>query len=166
MSVSPVTVPVIARMWNDVQKLYSADALSVLAPNSPVPRVTLGTTASDQEPLHVMLMPTASDFGITGALTGGVYMMTFHMELFIVATASDMLEAARIAGDYQAVAMQITLCDVTLGSTVREVGVPAIKDSDSWCDSDGRCHAGYLLDYECAQYVYTSKEAKQILEKE
>lgn len=164
MSIDAVAGPSIARILSDAEALYDASSIAQLCDNVPAPRVTLDLPASEPEPLHVFVWGTARDFGVLGMLTGSIYRVSFHVWLTVVATASTADEAVRIANAYQAIALQITLCDTTLGGLAEEIGAPAIKESDTWADADGRRHAGYLLDYEVAVLVTASSAARSIIE--
>ena len=160
--IADVAGPAIMRVHADLEALFSR--ISDLAPNVPRPRVTLDLPGSEPEPLHVATWGTAREFGVSGFLTGGVLGVTFHVWVTVAATAPTSDEAARIANAYQAVAMQLPLVDIDLGGAANEIGVPQVKEAESWGDSDGRRHAGYLLDYEVSVSVAASPEAARIIE--
>lgn len=160
--IADVAGPAIMRVHADLEALFSR--ISELAPNVPRPRVTLDLPGSEPEPLHVATWGTAREFGVLGFLTGGVLEVTFHVWVTVAATAPTSDEATRIANAYQAVAMQLPLVDIDLGGAANEIGVPQVKEAESWGDSDGRRHAGYLLDYEVSVNVAASPEAARIIE--
>lgn len=153
--------PAIRAVYEDLRALF---ADSGLVGDAPLPRVTLGLTATDPEPFHAFVWGTARDFGVAGALTNSVVQVTFHVWVTVVASGSDMETACARANAYQAVALQIPLVDNDLGGTVTEIGVPQVKESDSWADSDGRCHSGYLLDYEASVYVGADPRAARVID--
>lgn len=156
-----VAGPAIARVHSDMQALFSR--LDEIVPNVPKPRVTLDLPSSDPEPLHAFVWGTARDFGIAALLTGNVLQVTFHIWATVVATASTSEEAVRVANAYQAVALQVVLADPQLGGSVNEIGAPQVKEAEAWGDSDGKRHAGYLLDYEVSVDVAASAAAVQII---
>lgn len=156
-----VAGPAIARINADIEALF--EHIDKLVPGTPKPRVTLDLPASDPEPLHVFTWGTARDFGVTGLLSGQVVQVTFHVWVTVVATASTSEEAARIANAYQAIALQVPLVDTDLGGVVEELGIPQVKESDTWADQSGHRHAGYLLDFEASVNVSASHEAAKII---
>ena len=161
--ISLVSENAIARIDRDLRLLFSKSSLDILYPDVPAPLVTLDLIGIDPEPLHVFTWGTARDFSVAGSLSGQIISIEFHVWVTLVATASTSDEAARIANAYQAIALQMTLCDTTLGGEVDEVFVPSVKESDSWADQDGRRHSGYLLDFGVKKYVEASGEAYEIL---
>lgn len=134
-----------------------------LLPAGPLPRVTLGLTATNPEPFHVFTWPTARNFAVAGVLSGGVVEMTFHIWVTLVASGSDMESACETANRYLTTAMMVPLVDTELGGTVVEVGMPQVERSESWSDPDGRCHAGYLLDFEASACIAADQAARKII---
>lgn len=162
--VDTVAGPVIERILHDASAIFSEASMAVVAPGTRVPRVTLDLPASDPEPFHVFVWGTAREFGVEGALTGGVYAVSFHVWMTVIGSGSTADDASDVANAYQALALQLTLCDVTLGGLAVEVMAPAIREGDAWADADGRRHAGYLLDYEVVVRVRASAEISAILQ--
>lgn len=156
--------------WEPIRALHSdvaalfAHADGLLGPDVPVPRVTLDLPAGDPEPLHVFTLTNARDFEVVGFLTGSVVRMTFWVDVVCVATATTMEEAARIANAYQALLVQVALCDPTLGGACEEVGAPQAADYRTWADADGRRHAGYRMGFNVARDVAASAAARQVIE--
>lgn len=151
----------IARLYEDVTALYGSD--TVLDGHAK-PRVTLDLPGSDPEPFHVFVWGTPRDFDVAGMLTGSVVLVTFHIWLTCIASGSTAEDAAACANRYQAIAMQVPLCDVTLGGAVRELGAPQVREAEAWADPDGKRHAGFLLEYEASVPVSADAECLSIIE--
>lgn len=165
--VGQVTAPVIARIYEDMQALFAAEALEVLAPGTPAPQVTLDLPRDEPYPLHVFVWGLPREFAIEEILTnmGDALEISFHVWATLVATSSTAEEAARIANEYLGIALQVTLCDTFLGGLASQVMLPQIKEADAWKDDDGKRHAGCLLDYEVRVHFTRSKTAAEILER-
>lgn len=165
--VGQITAPVIARIYEDVQALFSPEAFEKLAPGTPAPQVTLDLPQDEPYPLHVFVWGLPRDFSIEAILTaqGDALEISFHVWTTLIATSSTAEEAARIANEYLGIALQVTLCDTFLGGLAREVMLPQIKEAAAWKDEDGKRHAGCLLDYEVRVHFMRSKVAAQILER-
>lgn len=165
--VGQITAPVIARIYADMQALFSPEALEALSPGTPAPQVTLDLPRDEPYPLHVFVWGLPHDFAIEEVLTGmgDVLDVSFHVWTTLIATSSTTEEAARIANEYLGIALQVTLCDTFLGGLAREVMLPQIKEADAWKDEDGKRHAGCLLDYEVRVHFTRSKAAADILER-
>lgn len=144
------------------------DALLAFSPGAlpdgiPAPAVTLGLDATDPEPFHVLTWETARAFTSVGMLTGGVVEVTFEVWMTLVASG-DTREAARTVADaYLERAVQITLCDTTLGGNAVEVGWPQIAESDAWADASGRKHCGYLVKYEVSTYATADPAVRALI---
>lgn len=158
------TLP-IARIDKNMRALFAPEALEVLCPGIPAPYVSLDLDTPEPRPLHVFTWGTAREFSVDRELTGRFFNVGFHVWVTLVASASTSDEAARVANNYQSVAVQMTLADPTLSGCAYEVMVPQVRESDAWADADGRRHAGYLLDYEVHVLVAASKEVQTILER-
>lgn len=151
----------IERVHADLSALFGN--LDRLAPGIPAPRVTIDLPSAEPDPLHVSVWSAPRDFGVTGTLSGCVIEVTYHIWVTLVATGSTAEAAAKVANAYQAVAVQLPLVDNDLGGSVNEVGVPQVKEADAWADSDGRRHAGYLLEYQVSTTVCASEDARRII---
>ena len=150
-----------------IERIY-ADSVAVFAgENLPdgltAPRVTLDLPATDPEPFHVFTWGQARQFTNVGFLTHKVYQVTFIVRMTLVASGSTAEDAARVANEYLARAVQITLCDTQLGGAADEVGVPQIVSSDAWADQSGRRHAGYLLEYEVSKTVAADPAIEELI---
>lgn len=150
MSIVDLTGPAIERIHRDARLIFDADALPG---GLPAPRVTLDLPATDPEPFHVFTWGTAREFGVAGLLSRQVVMVTFRVRMTLIGSGSTAEEAAAVANAYLARAVQVTLCDTTLGGTVEEVGWPQVTASEAWADQSGRRHAGYAIEYECSKAV-------------
>lgn len=148
--VTDICGPAIERIYADSVAVFAAENLPE---GLTAPRVTLDLPATDPEPFHVFTWGQARQFTNVGFLTHKVYSVTFIVRMTLVASGSTAEDAARIANEYLARAVQITLCDTQLGGAADEVGVPQIVSSDAWADQSGRRHAGYLLEYEVSKTV-------------
>lgn len=148
--VTDICGPAIERIYADSVAVFAAENLPE---GLTAPRVTLDLPATDPEPFHVFTWGQARQFTNVGFLTHKVYQVTFIVRMTLVASGSTAEDAARIANEYLARAVQITLCDTQLGGAADEVGVPQIVSSDAWADQSGRRHAGYLLEYEVSKTV-------------
>lgn len=162
-AINLIAEPVVAKLHENIETLFSPDALAVLCPGIPAPFVSLDLETPEPKPLHVFTWSTVREFSVAKELTGHLFNIGFHVWVTLVATASTPEEAARIANSYQAVALQMTLADLTLDGVAYELMVPQVKESDAWADHDGRRHAGYLLDYEAHVLVGASDAVKAIL---
>lgn len=149
-TVTDICGPAIQRIYEDSVAVFAAENLPE---GLTAPRVTLDLPATDPEPFHVFTWGQARQFTNVGFLTHKVYSVTFIVRMTLVASGSTAEDAARIANEYLARAVQITLCDTQLGGAADEVGVPQIVSSDAWADQSGRRHAGYLLEYEVSKTV-------------
>lgn len=163
---SKLAAPVVRKIYDNVQKLFSKDALAELCPGIPVPKVSLDLDTQEPAPLHVFVWGTARTFSVGQELTGGLYNIGFHVFVTLVATASTSEDAAEIANNYQELALQMVLADPTLGGAAYELMVPQVEDSDAWVDHNGRHHAGYLLDFEAHVLLEASAAVKKILQSE
>jgi hypothetical protein len=161
--IDQITANIIDRIDKNMHALFAPDVVEELCDNIPAPYVSLDLETYEPRPLHVFTWGTARDFDVSRGLTAGFYNIGFHVYVTIVASSSTSEEAARIANNYQAIAIQMTLADPTLGGAAYEVMVPQVQEAQSWFDQDGKRHAGYLLDYEVHVMVQTSKTIKQIL---
>jgi hypothetical protein len=159
--IKPVAGPVIDRVHADLEALFSR--ISELAPGVQEPRVTIDLPATDPEPFHVFVWGTAREFGVSGALTGCILTVTYHIWVTVVATGATSADAARVANAYQAIAMQVPIIDTQLGGTVEEIGIPQVREADAWADQNGSRHAGYLLDFEVAVNVAADATAAKII---
>lgn len=153
-----ITGPAIQRIYDDARAVFGSLA------DVRVPRVTLDLPGSDPEPFHVFVWGTARQFDIAGALTGNIILVTFRVRMTLIASGATADDAADIANAYLARAVQITLCDPTLGGTVEEVGWPQITEADAWADQSGRRHAGYLLEFEASKYVAADPAVRAVIE--
>ena len=158
--VTDICGPAIERLFQDAAAIFDEGALDG---SVPAPRVTLDLPATDPEPFHVFVWGQARSFENVTFLTHKVYLVTFRVRMTLVASGSSAEDAARIANDYLARAVQITLCDTQLGGTAEEVGVPQIVSSDAWADQSGRRHAGYLLEYEVSKTVAADPAIENLL---
>lgn len=158
-----VAGPAIVRMLEDVEAVF-AHIEDLCGEDVREPRVTLDIPEGEPEPFHVAVHGEAREFGIAGALTGGVIAVTFHIWVTAVASGPGAREAVETANEYQALLLQIPLNDVTLGGTVDELGAPQVREAESWSDPSGRCHAGYLLEFEALKRVAASPAVAAILE--
>lgn len=149
-AVPDITGPAIDRIHRDAAAIFAQE---VLPEGMPAPRVTLDLPATDPEPFHVFTWGTAREFGVAGLLSRQVVMITFRVRMTLVASGSTAEDASETANAYLARAVQITLCDTTLGGAVEEVGWPQVVQSESWADQSGRRHAGYLVEFECSKTV-------------
>lgn len=158
--VTDICGPAIERIYEDSVAVFAAENL----PEGLVaPRVTLDLPATDPEPFHVFTWGQARQFTNVGFLTHKVYSVTFIVRMTLVASGSTAEDAARIANEYLARAVQITLCDTQLGGAADEVGVPQIVSSDAWADQSGRRHAGYLLEYEVSKTVAADPAIEELI---
>lgn len=159
-TVTDICGPAIERIHADSVAIFAAENL----PEGLVaPRVTLDLPATDPEPFHVFTWGQARQFTNVGFLTHKVYSVTFIVRMTLVASGSTAEDAARIANEYLARAVQITLCDTQLGGAADEVGVPQIVSSDAWADQSGRRHAGYLLEYEVSKTVAADPAIEELI---
>lgn len=159
-TVTDICGPAIERIYEDSVAVFAAENL----PEGLVaPRVTLDLPATDPEPFHVFTWGQARQFTNVGFLTHKVYQVTFIVRMTLVASGSTAEDAARIANEYLARAVQITLCDTQLGGAADEVGVPQIVSSDAWADQSGRRHAGYLLEYEVSKTVAADPAIEELI---
>lgn len=159
-TVTDICGPAIQRIYEDSVAVFAAENL----PEGLVaPRVTLDLPATDPEPFHVFTWGQARQFTNVGFLTHKVYSVTFLVRMTLVASGSTAEDAARIANEYLARAVQITLCDTQLGGAADEVGVPQIVSSDAWADQSGRRHAGYLLEYEVSKTVAADPAIEELI---
>lgn len=157
----PVAWPAIERVHADIEALFSAGLLDA----AKRPRVTLDLPAGDPEPNHVFTLSTATNFGVEGALSNGTVRLTFDVEAVCVATGATVEAAAAAANEYQALLMQVPLCDPLLGGFANEVGAPQVRDHRIWEDADGRRHAGYRLAFNVSVNVSPSAEARAAIER-
>lgn len=162
-AVSPVAWPAVARVHADVAALFAESAS--LIPGVPRPRVTLDLPAGDPEPFHVFTLSTADSFAVEGALSNGTVKLSFDVQVVCVATGPTAEAAAEAANAYQALVMQVPLCDPLLGGCANEVGAPQVADHRVWQDADGRRHAGYRLAMNVSVNVSPSAEARAVIER-
>lgn len=141
-----VAGPIIAKVYDHLQTLFDADVLHAVFPDLPVPRVTLDMPGAEPEPLHVFVWGTARDFGAEQFVTGAYMEASFHVWVTVIASASTSEQAAEVANAYQAMVMQMALCDPLLGNLAVDAYSPEIREADAWADTSGRRHAGYLID--------------------
>ena len=158
--VTDICGPAIERIYADSVAIFAAENLPE---GLTAPRVTLDLPATDPEPFHVFTWGQARQFTNVGFLTHKVYSVTFIVRMTLVASGSTAEDAARIANEYLARAVQITLCDTQLGGAADEVGVPQIVSSDAWADQSGRRHAGYLLEYEVSKTVAADPAIEELI---
>lgn len=159
-TVTDICGPAIERIYKDSVAVFAAENLPE---GLTAPRVTLDLPATDPEPFHVFTWGQARQFTNVGFLTHKVYQVTFIVRMTLVASGSTAEDAARIANEYLARAVQITLCDTQLGGAADEVGVPQIVSSDAWADQSGRRHAGYLLEYEVSKTVAADPAIEELI---
>lgn len=159
-TVTDICGPAIERIYEDSVAVFAAENLPE---GLTAPRVTLDLPATDPEPFHVFTWGQARAFTNVGFLTHKVYQVTFIVRMTLVASGSTAEDAARIANEYLARAVQITLCDTQLGGAADEVGVPQIVSSDAWADQSGRRHAGYLLEYEVSKTVAADPAIEELI---
>lgn len=152
--------PCIERLYRDLDVLTASSELILGVPS---PTCTVDFFGEEPEPLHVFVWGQPSTVNVDGALTGNIIRLSFGLRVTCVATADDPDEARRIANAYRSLCEQVTLCDTTLGGTAIEVGEPDIVETQAWNDNDGRCHAGYLLEYNAAVYVSQDPQCMDIL---
>lgn len=158
--VTDICGPAIERIYADSVAIFAAENLPE---GLTAPRVTLDLPATDPEPFHVFTWGQARQFTNVGFLTHKVYSVTFIVRMTLVASGSTAEDAARVANEYLARAVQITLCDTQLGGAADEVGVPQIVSSDAWADQSGRRHAGYLLEYEVSKTVAADPAIEELI---
>lgn len=158
--VTDICGPAIERIYADSVAIFAGENLPE---GLTAPRVTLDLPATDPEPFHVFTWGQARQFTNVGFLTHKVYSVTFIVRMTLVASGSTAEDAARIANEYLARAVQITLCDTQLGGAADEVGVPQIVSSDAWADQSGRRHAGYLLEYEVSKTVAADPAIEELI---
>lgn len=159
-TVTDICGPAIQRIYEDSVAIFAGENLPE---GLTAPRVTLDLSATDPEPFHVFTWGQARQFTNVGFLTHKVYSVTFIVRMTLVASGSTAEDAARIANEYLARAVQITLCDTQLGGAADEVGVPQIVSSDAWADQSGRRHAGYLLEYEVSKTVAADPAIEELI---
>lgn len=159
-TVTDICGPAIQRIYEDSVAIFAGESLPE---GLTAPRVTLDLPATDPEPFHVFTWGQARQFTNVGFLTHKVYSVTFIVRMTLVASGSTAEDAARIANEYLARAVQITLCDTQLGGAADEVGVPQIVSSDAWADQSGRRHAGYLLEYEVSKTVAADPAIEELI---
>ena len=159
-TVTDICGPAIERIYTDSVAIFAGENLPE---GLTAPRVTLDLPATDPEPFHVFTWGQARQFTNVGFLTHKVYSVTFIVRMTLVASGSTAEDAARIANEYLARAVQITLCDTQLGGAADEVGVPQIVSSDAWADQSGRRHAGYLLEYEVSKTVAADPAIEELI---
>lgn len=159
-TVTDICGPAIQRIYEDSVAIFAGENLPE---GLTAPRVTLDLPATDPEPFHVFTWGQARQFTNVGFLTHKVYSVTFIVRMTLVASGSTAEDAARIANEYLARAVQITLCDTQLGGAADEVGVPQIVSSDAWADQSGRRHAGYLLEYEVSKTVAADPAIEELI---
>ena len=159
-TVTDICGPAIQRIYDDSVAIFAGENLPE---GLTAPRVTLDLPATDPEPFHVFTWGQARQFTNVGFLTHKVYQVTFIVRMTLVASGSTAEDAARIANEYLARAVQITLCDTQLGGAADEVGVPQIVSSDAWADQSGRRHAGYLLEYEVSKTVAADPAIEELI---
>lgn len=159
-TVTDICGPAIQRIYEDSVAIFAGENLPE---GLTAPRVTLDLPATDPEPFHVFTWGQARQFTNVGFLTHKVYQVTFIVRMTLVASGSTAEDAARIANEYLARAVQITLCDTQLGGAADEVGVPQIVSSDAWADQSGRRHAGYLLEYEVSKTVAADPAIEELI---
>lgn len=159
-TVTDICGPAIERIYADSVAIFAGENLPE---GLTAPRVTLDLPATDPEPFHVFTWGQARQFTNVGFLTHKVYSVTFLVRMTLVASGSTAEDAARIANEYLARAVQITLCDTQLGGAADEVGVPQIVSSDAWADQSGRRHAGYLLEYEVSKTVAADPAIERLI---
>lgn len=159
-TVTDICGPAIERIYEDSVAVFAGENLPE---GLTAPRVTLDLPATDPEPFHVFTWGQARAFTNVGFLTHKVYQVTFIVRMTLVASGSTAEDAARIANEYLARAVQITLCDTQLGGAADEVGVPQIVSSDAWADQSGRRHAGYLLEYEVSKTVAADPAIEELI---
>ena len=150
----------IERIHADAVDVFAGE---ILPDGLTAPRVTLDLPATDPEPFHVFVWGQARQFTNVGFLTHKVYQVTFLVRMTLVASGSTAEDAAHVANEYLARAVQITLCDTQLGGAADEVGVPQIVSSDAWADQSGRRHAGYLLEYEVSKTVAADPAIEELI---
>lgn len=158
--------PVISKVFDNLQKIFSKDVLNSVFPDVPVPMVSLDLPGSEPEPLHVFVWGTARDFDTEQFVTGAHMEISFHVWVTVIATSSTSEDASRIANKYQSMVMQMSLCSPTLGNIASDAFSPKIKEAESWADVDGRRHAGYLIDLGYSVIVSASPFVAQALAKE
>lgn len=161
--VTDIAGSAIERVFSSMRKIFSEEVLRAVYPDVPAPRVTLDMPGSEPEPLHVFVWGTARDFDAESFLTGACMEASFHVWVTLVASASSSEEASRIANAYQAMALQLCLCDPLLGGLCTDATAPTVKEADSWADSSGRRHAGYLLDFCYSTSIQAAKEVANVL---
>lgn len=158
-----ITADVIDRIDRNMHALFAPDVVGSLCDNVPAPYVSLDVQTYEPKPLHVFTWGTAFNFDVSRGLTAGIYNIGFHVYVTLLGSSSTSEEAARVANNYLAIAIQMTLADPTLGGKAYEVMVPQVKEAETWADQDGKRHAGYLLDYEVHVMVSTNKTIQEIL---
>ena len=168
MSTNPQDVagPVIAKVYESLQKLFASEVMEEIFPDVPLPRVTLDLPGAEPEPLHVFVWGTARDFGAEQFVTGAYMEASFHIWVTAIGTSSTSEEASRIANAYQAMVMQLSLCDPLLGGIATDAYSPEIREADAWADASGRRHAGYLIDLGYTVTIGASQAVAQALKKE
>lgn len=159
--IEQITAAAIDRINRNMHALFAPDVVEELCDNVPAPYVSLDVQTYEPKPLHVFTWGTAFDFDVSRGLTADIHNIGFHVYVTLLASSSTPEEAARVANNYLAIAVQMTLADPKLGGEAYEVMVPQIKEADTWADQDGKRHAGYLLDYE----VHVMRAANETIQK-
>lgn len=158
-----VSGEVIAKVYDNLQRIFTKEVVEQLYDDIPVPRVTLDLPGNEPEPLHVFVWGVARDFDAEQFLTGAHMSASFHVWITVLGTSSTSEEASRIANAYQALVMQMCLIDPTLCGLVEDAYSPVIKEAEAWADESGRRHAGYLLDLQYSVVISASDAVAQAL---
>lgn len=157
MTPEDVAGKAIAKVLDHLKKIFSKDIIDDIYTDIPAPRVTLDLPGAEPEPLHVFVWGTARDFDAEQFLTGAHMEASFHVWVTVLGSSSTSEEASRIANAYQALVMQMCLIDPLLGGIASDAYSPVIKESESWADTSGRRHAGYLIDLQYSVEISASE---------
>ena len=157
-----VATACLARVHADVAALFDPDN-GLLPDGTPYPRVTLDMPRGEMEPLHVFTWGHTRDFEVEGFISGQVVRARFKVRVTAVATAPTTEDAAELASRYLDLLVQVTLCDTTLGGLAEEIGWPQVAEASAWVDDSGRCHSGYVVEYEISNLVAASPDAAAVL---